>query len=185
MTFLWDDSGCKTVCPHWSTAGRNCLLCRNGLFLPVADHVKTYCLTNNYTSCPQFIEALARGDGLCVSGNPVEQNRRRHDRIPARFSFRLSELLDEDALETLIDDSACTVDLSPGGIRFESPRSLSVDSQVKFFISSHGSDDSLGGTGRVRWCRSLDNAPLFHVGIAFADPVLAREICSRLSRHFV
>ncbi len=181
MTTVRDDAACKTVCPHWSSTGRNCMLCRNGLFLPVSEHVATYCLTSNYTSCPQFIEALVEAGGPVPSRDITARDRRRHDRIPARFSFRLSELLAEDALENPIDDSACTVDLSPGGIRFESPRPLSVDARVKFFISPGSSDDLLAGTGRVRWCRSLENVPLFHVGIAFADPVLASKIRSRLS----
>ncbi len=184
MTTNWDDARNHKICPHWSLTGRNCMLCKEGLYLPVAEHVATYCQTGNYTSCPQFLEALIHGD-LPGSSPMVERNRRRYDRIPARFSFRLSEFLAEESLENPIDDSASTVDLSPGGLRVESCRPLAVDSRVRFFLTGDSSDSSLGGTGRVRWCRSLDNAPLYHVGIAFADPSFSRKIRSRLGLRMV
>ncbi len=181
MIMVREDLTKNTVCPYWSPEGRGCLLCKSGLFLPVAEHVNTYCQTINHTSCPQFMDSLARGDnGPESSPTPAGRNRRRYDRIPARFTFRLSEFLDDGVLENLIDDKACTVDFSPGGIRFESYCPLAVDSKVRFLLCHGNIDDFFDGTGMVRWCRSLDNAPLFHVGIAFAEPHLASRICSRL-----
>jgi len=182
MTTVRDGSASSTACPHWSRTTRNCLLCKGGLFLPVAEHVATYCQTGNFTSCPQFLEAMTGGTPPGSEAGQAE-NRRRYERIPARLSFRLSEFLAEESLENLIDDSACTVDLSPGGIRFESHRCLSVDSLVRFFITDESSINSYCGTGRVRWCCSLDKAPLFHVGVAFADNGLAPVIRKQIGLH--
>ena len=180
MTRGRDDSAATTVCPHWSPVSKNCLLCKSGLFLPVAEHVITYCQAENYTSCPQFIEAMGHDEGLAITDNRAETDRRRHARIPVRIPFRISEFSATDTYTDLHKDPVCTVDISRGGLCFESTSSLSVDSHVKFSISHHFSDDSFAGTGRVRWCRPLENSPFFHIGISFASFSLARNICSRL-----
>lgn len=162
-------------CPHWSAGDRNCLLSNSGLYLPVQEHVDIYCEGGNFLSCSQFIAHAGAGRGT-ASDRGV--NHRRFSRVPGRFSFRLAER-EQDNVSRIIDDAATTVDLSPGGIRFESYRSLEQGTEVLFSLNGDFSDVPLRGSGEVKWCRSLENAPLYHAGIAFADSEVARAIRER------
>ena len=174
-----DNAAPDVICPHWSSVSRSCLLSKGGLFLPISAHINTYCLTVHHACCSQFIGSIAAGNEQGFDPGNAD-NRRRYVRIPGRFSFRLSESHCHDLLEALMDDSASTIDLSPGGIRFESYRSLPVDTFVTFSLNSSFSEQPLSGTGQVKWCASLENAPLFHAGIAFADDSISSAIRDRL-----
>lgn len=145
--------------------------------MPVAEHIEIYCEGGNFSSCSQYMAQAAPPVGSSFPDDAV--NHRRFRRVPGRFSFRLAERAG-DALNQLIDDAATTVDLSPGGIRFESYRSLQQGAEVIFSLNGDFSDTPLRGIGRVKWCHSLENAPLYHAGIAFADPRVARAIRKRL-----
>lgn len=166
----------QLVCPHWSPQDRSCLLSREGLYLPVAEHVQIYCEGGNYASCSQYMNLALRPDTVASVDKGV--NRRRHRRVPGRFFFRLAESTGEE-LDRLIDDAAITVDLSRGGIRFESYRALSEGTEILFSLNGDFSGTPLRGVGRVKWCRSLDNAPLYHAGISFLDGTVADVIGDR------
>ena len=167
----------KQVCPHWSQRDRSCLLSQKGLYLPVTEHVEIYCEGGNYSSCSQYMKQVVRP----AAGTVVDQgvNRRRHRRVPGRFFFRLAESTDDEELSRLIDDSAITVDLSRGGIRFESYCALPEGEEILFSLNGDFSSVPLRGTGQVKWCRSLDDAPLYHAGISFADTAIADAIGER------
>jgi len=167
----------QLVCPHWSARDRSCLLCQCGLYLPVTEHIEIYCEGGNFPSCSQYMAQAVPSRGLDSTGQVV--NHRRFRRVPGRFSFRLAERA-AGALNQLIDDAATTVDLSPGGIRFESYRSLEQGTEVLFSLNGDFSSAPLHGIGQVKWCHSLEDAPLYHAGIAFADPAVARAIQKRL-----
>ncbi|HHD56101.1 MAG TPA: PilZ domain-containing protein [Desulfobulbaceae bacterium] len=164
------------ICPHWAKDDSSCLLSQSGLYLPVAEHIEIYCEGGNFLSCSQYI-THAGSDENDVFSQPA--NQRRYQRIPGRFSFRLAER-EQDDVNRIIDDAATTIDLSPGGIRFESYRSLRKGSRVIFSLNGDFSEMPLRGVGLVKWCHSLENAPLYHAGIAFADPGVARAIRKRL-----
>ncbi len=167
----------KKVCPHWSEQDRSCLLSQKGLYLPVTEHVEIYCEGGNYSSCSQYMgQALRPAVGTVVDRGV---NRRRHRRIPGRFFFRLAESTDDEDLNRLIDDAAITVDLSRGGIRFESYRALPEGAEILFSLNGDFSGTPLRGIGQVKWCRSLDDAPLYHAGISFVDNSVADAIGDR------
>jgi hypothetical protein len=111
----------------------------------------------------------------------ANQNRRQHRRVPCRYSFRLAERKGSEDLDRLLDDVATTVDLSSGGIRFESYRALPQGVEVYFSLNGEFSKTPLQGTGQVKWCRSLDDAPLYHAGIAFSDKAVGAAVRERLS----
>ena len=169
----------KQVCPHWSQQDRSCLLSQKGLFLPVTEHVEIYCEGGNYSSCSQYMGQVLRPPAGTVIDQGV--NRRRHPRVPGRFFFRLAESSAEEDLNRLIDDAAITVDLSRGGIRFESYRALPEGAEILFSLNGDFSSVPLRGRGRVKWCRSLDDAPLYHAGISFVDTALADAIGDRFN----
>lgn len=168
----------KQVCPHWSRQDRSCLLSQDGLYLPVTEHVEIYCEGGNYSSCTYYMGKAIDSDTGVVEGKGL--NRRHYRRVPGRFSFRLAECAGDD-LDRLIDDAAITVDLSRGGIRFESYRALSEGAEVLFSLNGDFSNVPLRGIGQVKWCRSLENAPIYHAGISFSDNVVADAISNRFN----
>jgi len=174
-----EDYLAKQACPHWSRQGQSCLLSQGGVYLPVMEHIGVYCEGGNFTSCAHYMEKVLHADtGAAVDKS---QNRRKHRRVPARFSFRLTERTsDALALDNLVDNVATTVDLSSGGIRFESYRALPKGAEVSFALDGTFSNPPLYGTGQVKWCRSLDDAPLYHAGISFSDKVVGAAVRERL-----
>lgn len=174
-----DNTVTEGRCHYWSISTRSCLYGKGGIYLPVSEHIQTYCQTSNYLSCP-----LLEGQSFASSsGLPKEEfkDRRCYERVPGRFAFRLSDRIKgEEDLVSLLDDQSCTVDISPGGVRFESFREIPVDSLVSFSLVADSIDDPLEGVGLVKWCISLENAPVFHVGIAFVDTSVPYAVRSRL-----
>jgi hypothetical protein len=169
----------EQACPHWSRKDQSCLLSHEGLYLPVKEHIGVYCEGGNFTSCTQYMGQALHSDTGEIVDNRL--NRRKYRRVPGRFSFRLAERTDDSLeLDKLIDDVATTVDLSPGGIRFESYRALPKGAEVFFSLNGEFSDPPLRGAGQVKWCHSLENAPLYHAGIAFSDKAVGTAIRDRL-----
>lgn len=171
---------CEKVCPHWSPASRSCLLSRGGLYLPVSDHVETYCRTENYLSCPQFVSGGLVVDAAVDDSVATGAERRMYVRVPGRFLLRIAHHANGDSVDEVIDDSASTVDISLGGVRVESYRKLPVDSLVTFSLNGDFFSEPVKGVGRVTWCRSLEQAPLYHAGLAFEDVRLASMLEKRL-----
>lgn len=166
------------VCPHWSMISKSCLLHQGGLFIPVSEHVKIYCQSSNYLSCQQILSQAA-----AVSSSPwenKEENRRRFKRTQKRYYLRLSEYKPSVVAEVPLDECACTVDMSAGGIRLESSCSLALDSLVSFYLDKKFSKSGLRGIGKVKWCKSLRNTPLYHAGIDFIDEYAAQAIQEHL-----
>lgn len=156
----------KEICPHWSPPSRSCLLVKDGLFLPVNQHVATYCLTSHYPSCFQY-QKLAGAANEVGPNQTGRLNRRRSIRIPSRHLFHFSEITGNNQIPGLREDDAWTIDCSDHGIRFASRHPLSLESAIRFFLEEDNATANLAGTGRVIWCYSIENTPLFHTGIVF------------------
>ena len=163
------------VCPYWSDSTKSCLISKKGLYLPVSDHINTYCRTDNYLLCSQFEE---QGAGLPEyqngSGKVVDRrkrkvaDRRESARILGNYLLQLAGLQENGNTSFLLDKKATTVDLSAGGIRLKTSCELSVDSMVSFSLN----DDSgppIQGIGQIRWCRLIEDGSVYHAGIVFTD----------------
>lgn len=158
----------QRVCPHWSPLSRACLLVRDGLFLPVEQHVVAYCTSSHHPACPQFQQqAHIDVDQAIEDSLPV--NRRRSIRIPSHHAFRFSEITGSDQMPGHRDDDAWTIDLSNHGIRFASRQTLAPDTLIHFSLETDGTVSELNGIGRVIWAEPLETAPLFHIGLAFTE----------------
>jgi len=172
---------CKVTagnCPYWSISNKSCLYSRGGLYLPVAEHIQTYCQTPNYSSC-----SLLEGKFFVSGQGELQeefQNRRSYERVPGRFTFSVSNYLKDADLVSLVDDKACTVDISQGGIRFETFREVPVDSIVTFSLKTKEFEEPLQGAGQVKWCRSLEKSSVFHAGISFIDASVPSAVCHSL-----
>jgi Tfp pilus assembly protein PilZ len=172
---------CKVTagnCPYWSISNKSCVYGRGGLYLPVAEHILTYCRTPNYASCSLLEGQLVVND----QGGVKEdfQDRRGYERVPGRFTFKVSNHLRDEDLVSLVDDKAVTVDISQGGIRFETFREVPVDSLISFFLTAKEFEEPLHGVGQVKWCKPLEKSSAFHAGIAFTDASAPSAVRNRL-----
>lgn len=156
------------LCPHWSACSRSCLLVKDGLFLPVEQHVAAYCTTSHYPSCRQY-QLFAGSDAQMGEYASQSINRRRSVRIPSHNNFRFSEITGSDQLPGQRDDDAWTIDLSNNGIRFATRRPLAPDTLIQFSMDADGAVAQLEGSGRVVWSEAIENTPMFHAGIAFTE----------------
>ena len=170
-----------SCCPYWSQADNNCQHGKSGLYLPVVEHITTYCQTEHYGSCPRYMGAeIPEAVGSGKTEMADSENRRRYQRLPGRYSFRLFRGNQELSLASLIDDSAFTIDLSPGGIRFESHQPVQVGTVINFLLNGDFAPTALKGQGQVRWCMPLRDTDVYHAGIAFSDTTTSAIVRSRL-----
>ena len=171
-------SASHQACPFWLDAAQSCSLYEKGLFLPGTEHVRLFCRHENFHSCTHYVDSVR-----CVSSDPVAQtqdNKRRSRRIPIRVSLQLVNPASEGVVQ-LIDDTAQTVDISAVGLRFESRVPVRVGTCIEFALGQEtASSPLLRGFGHIKWCHSLENAPLYHAGISFADESIAQAIRSQL-----
>ena len=154
------DTGSCHFCPHWNTAGQLCLLSRDGLFLPVREHVADFCECSDYLRCPRF---RAHADRVTRA-----VNRRRSVRLPERHLFRFSEISPTGPASAATADEAWTLDLSDHGLRVATTCQLRPETAIHFEVTGNGSPGR-AGTGRVVWCQPLANTAFFEIGVALAD----------------
>jgi hypothetical protein len=159
------------VCPHWSPSNRACLLVKDGLFLPVEQHITAYCTSNHFTSCRQY-QLLAGAEIRSSEDDSLPVNRRRSIRIPSHHVFRFSEITGSDQRPGRRDDDAWTIDLSNGGLRFASRWLLIPDTVIHFTLETEGAAANLEGRGRVVWSEPLESTPMFHAGLVFTETPL-------------
>jgi len=151
------DTGFCSFCPHWNTAGQLCLLSRDGLFLPVREHVADFCEGGDYLRCPRF---RAHADRVTRA-----VNRRRSVRVPERHLFRFSEISPTGPASAATADEAWTLDLSDHGLRVATTCQLRPETVINFEVTGNGS----AGRGRVIWCQPLADTAFFEIGVALLD----------------
>jgi hypothetical protein len=155
-------------CPHWSATSKTCMLVTDGLFLPVQEHILTYCTSTFYPSCRHY-QLLATPQTHAAPTDHLPVNRRRSVRIPRHHVFRFSEISPKDRIPTRRTQETWTIDLSQQGIRFASYRFLPPNTLIRFALEGEDTLCPPTGEGRVVWSEPLENTPLFHAGIALVD----------------
>ncbi len=172
------------VCPYWSDSTKSCLVNKEGLYLPVSEHIHTYCRTSNYPSCPQFeqqgtaLQENQNGSGkvadrrecIVVDRREIrETDRRGSVRISGSYSLQLAGLQKDGHTTSLLDKQATTVDLSLGGIRLQTHCELPVNSMVSFSMNGDSGGPPVQGIGQIRWCRPVEDTSVYHAGIVFTE----------------
>ena len=163
----------QRICPYWLEVDQSCSLFHDGLFLPGTEHVRLFCRHVNYSSCSHYLDSNRFNTPADAYRN--QHDKRRSRRIPIRLTLHLITPACEK-LEQHIDDTAQTVDISKAGLRFESRTAMKVGENIEFLLCHKSSNPPLQGTGRITWCHPLENAPLYHAGIVFADNSIAQVI---------
>ena len=171
------------VCPYWSDATKSCLSSKQGLYLPVPEHILTYCKTSNHPFCPQFeqqdtkLPEYQNGSGKVPDRRERKfadrrdrraADRRECARVSGSYPLKLAGLQEDGNATSLLDTKATTVDLSAGGIRLQGHCELPVNSMVSFSLNGT-SGPPIQGIGQIKWCRPLEDGSVYHAGIVFTD----------------
>ncbi len=160
----------KEICSYWDNASHSCRLIKDGLFLPIEQHVITYCQSDHYPLCPHY-QLLAKERSTTRTDAPPLRNRRRSNRLPCQHIFHFFEISDgEQRPEENVGD-AWPIDLSEHGVRLATRQLLSRDSTVRFILMAGESSTSIEGAGRVIWSEPIKNTTLFQSGIDFATSI--------------
>lgn len=153
-------------CPYWSAISKACLLVKDGLFLPVQEHITAYCTSQYYLSCQHF-QRLATSQNERQQEGQLPDNRRRSVRVPRYHIFRFSEITPANQSLENRQEESWTIDVCEHGLRFASYRHLTPDSMIRFSLEGEERLSPTQGNARVIWSRPLESTALFHTGIAF------------------
>ena len=154
-------------CPHWCEGSKSCMLVKEGLFLPIQEHIIAYCTSQYYPSC-QHYQLLAHPQPPPLKDDQLSINRRRSIRVPRYHLFRFSELCTNNQCTENREEETWTIDVSEHGIRFASYRLLTPDTHILYALERENMAQSRG-RGRVIWSRPLDNTPMFHAAISLTE----------------
>lgn len=156
------------ACPYWDRRKRACNAVKDGLFMPIDQHVATYCTSDRHPSCHHYQVHAEEGQGGRPSA-PLPVNRRRSLRLPSRQLFRYSEITANNETIGFQESQAWTVNLSNDGLQVSTRYLLSPGSLLRFEMEHGETGTGIEGTGRVIWSLPLANTPYCLAGLAFTE----------------
>ncbi len=170
-----------STCPYLSH-NADCLMTTGGLYLPMPEHIETFCKKSSYDKCHYYIIGCEeiRNVASRVEGGIV--NRRHYRRVQERLSLVLAGIAQGDGGGAeIFDDSAYTFDVSMGGVGFVSRCEILPKTKVAFTLGNRASGSSLAGAGVVQWTeRNSVDPELFFSGLSFVDRKCQQAIGRRL-----
>ncbi len=167
-------------CPY-SSLNSDCLMTVGGVYLPLPEHVETFCKTVNYSKCYHYIVGCEEIKNAAPKIEDGVVNRRRYRRVMERIPIMLSEDMGEGLSVDVIDDNAYTFDISMGGVGLVTKRKISPDTKVKFTLMDTGENAPIIGAGIVQWSKSdSQNSDVFLSGLSFTDRACQHTVGRRM-----
>ena len=164
----------KHTCPFWSPSAGNCTVSLDGLFIPMDNHIDTFCNSRSYTGCFQY-----QCKNTFQKLDDAVSDRRQHRRHADSRDITLikNEHYPEDVQ---IPVMATIIDFSKGGVRLLLKENLSRNSAVTCTLGNDLPEHLRTGPAMIRWCRPLLNKNGYQAGLAFKDEVLPMALGSCL-----
>ncbi len=162
----------KTSCPFWECESGKCSLCHSGLFIPLDDHINTYCTTSNYVRCLQFKLGREKSpENFAASQLPegIWANRRQYSRYKTEQQITFVRLVKTGEVVQHISTPARTVDMSKGGMKLAVDTALEKLSTIHFTFAPPFSEHICDLPARVSWCAKPDGIDQYHIGLEFKD----------------
>jgi len=160
-------------CPYWILeSNKECGIAKGGMYIPMPEHIKMFCLSANYYQCRQYIKGCERMMNHEESENSelkINGDRRKSRRFADQLYLNLIVCDKKVEPRAINACKAKTLDLSIGGMRMETPKELNTDTVVSFELDPDFSSESLLGVGEVKWCEPKKDSDKFEFGIAFSD----------------
>ena len=171
------------VCPFWASDSMKCKLCNDGLFIPLEDHIKIYCKTDNHPQCLQYsLYADSHFKSLEKSADFIK-NRRKHPRVEVHHKVTLIKFTKSGEIATHYPALAQTLDVGAGGMRVIIDNALPNDAEVQFSFDDSFPEALQSGMGRIEWCnKQLDNSG-YHAGLSFQGKEIGKAMEFYLGIH--
>ncbi|TKB09393.1 hypothetical protein [Desulforhopalus sp. IMCC35007] len=157
----------RTICPFWSTNSKKCRVCRDGLFIPLDDHIEAFCMSEDYHHCLQYSLHAPNEQQANHLANKNTGNRRQSNRIKLSNKIQLLKLIKSGEVIQNLAASAETLDFSHIGMRLLTTVPLIDDSVIQFSFSASFPAAIKTGAGVVHWCNKQIDGPGYQVGISF------------------
>jgi hypothetical protein len=170
-------------CPFWSETSKKCRICQGGLFIPLDEHIETYCTTLSYPQCVQYTLENDHHQLQTDRKRDLSRNRRLLPRIEARWKITLVRLITTGTVVSHFSTLAETLDLSRGGMRLTTRKPL-PDSSLLTFSFDHSFPKKLDdATGQVMWCNKEIDNPGYQAGVAFQEETTREAVAAYLDLH--
>ncbi len=157
------DSSPQHYCPYWLAKSRKCLISSKGLFIPLENHISTYCTTSKHTNCHLYRDELF----LQQSGNSTSKhNRRRFNRFPGGKRLILHQVTNTDTRDTS-SKTAYTTNQSAGGMQIRTQSPLFHGSLISFSYDKSSRSSQQKNLARVMWCQYQKDTLVYLAGLAF------------------
>jgi len=155
-------------CPFWLADSLTCKLCKDGLFIPFDDHIKTYCKTSNYPQCLQYtLYADETPSQLSGSADDSFENRRKHPRVEVQHKITLVKSTKSGEVISHYSSIAKTLDVSSNGMRLEVDTPLLDDTIIQFSFDDSFPQPLQSGFGKIKWCNKQIDEPGYQAGLTF------------------
>ncbi|MCP4338966.1 MAG: PilZ domain-containing protein [Desulfobulbaceae bacterium] len=166
-------------CPFWSATSMKCSLCNGGIFIPLDDHMESFCNTSHYSACVQYRLHSENQTSLQEKVRKSEENRRKYMRVESSHEITLVKIFESDKPKSYISTSANTIDVSKGGMRLATEKALLHDMLVQFSFDESFPHILHEVTGQVEWCNKQVDEPGYQVGVSFQGD----HIIEAMGRH--
>ncbi|MBU0728111.1 MAG: PilZ domain-containing protein [Proteobacteria bacterium] len=156
-------------CPHWIKENglKECNISKGGLYIPMPDHIQTYCLSLQYDRCNHYIREYELLQDRMMLETSEASDRRLYRRIDGSYSLFLSPFEGMGLQKEIVEKEAKTIDISLGGMQIQSYDRIPTQQMMAFKFGSDFTMDSITGIGEVRWCTDAQKDEGFLAGIAF------------------
>lgn len=144
-------------CIYWSQQKKECLLHRDGIFIPMPEHITHYCQKEFFHNCPHFFRL-----------NLLIEDRRHFGRQTYRYPVVIKKCgnhLEESEFLPLKTD-ARTLDIGMGGMSILSRQELPLTGFVSFTLSINTKYEFVG-KGQIRWVNRTAKKKYTQLGISF------------------
>lgn len=156
-------------CRFWSALSMKCRICKEGLFIPLDNHIEMYCKTTEYPHCLQYMLHSENIQSYLDHTKKTESNRRKYERYQTCHQITLVRLVQSGKIASHYSIIAKTLDLSSGGMRLTTKNPLINHSLVQFTFDQSFPENLQNGTGQVAWCNKQIDEPGYQAGITFQD----------------
>jgi len=182
---IHDSEGIFSVqryCAFYDVQHQTCLMRRAGVYIPASDHVRFYCTTQEFISCPHYQKGCAsflqEGEDRNIL---IPDDRRRYPRKVKHFPVTLGikDPAEGDTLKVL-DDYAVTFDIGLGGMGVETDAVLPVNQIVSFIIKDEAGSDAGMHRGEIRWSAHRVDRPRYLLGLSFLDYNTVKTMGTRM-----
>ncbi|MFH0785385.1 MAG: PilZ domain-containing protein [Pseudomonadota bacterium] len=170
-------------CPFWSALSMKCRICKDGLFIPLDDHINGYCKTPDYIQCLSYTLHPENHLERDEKSKLLNESRRKFARIEACHKITVVKLVHSGTVVSHFSSFAKTLDLSNGGMRLTTNRPLANNTVVQFLFGKSFPQDLQEGSGQVAWCNKEIDNPGYQAGIAFHDDRIIKAMALYLDLH--